>query len=88
MPYWERAEFPFELVPKIAPLNISSSTVRGNGCPGHSVVGAALVVAELARVDASCATFVMVHSSLAMLTISAPPLSGCLLAVGADTIVK
>ena len=27
--YWERAEFPFELVPKIAELGISGGTVQG-----------------------------------------------------------
>jgi len=27
--YWERAEFPFELVPKIADLGIAGGTIRG-----------------------------------------------------------
>ncbi|GJT01175.1 kinesin-like protein KIN-12E [Tanacetum coccineum] len=41
----------------------------GHGCPGLSVTANALVTAEIARVDASCSTFILVHSSLAMLTI-------------------
>uniref|UniRef100_A0A0C9S8Y5 TSA: Wollemia nobilis Ref_Wollemi_Transcript_10137_1757 transcribed RNA sequence n=1 Tax=Wollemia nobilis TaxID=56998 RepID=A0A0C9S8Y5_9CONI len=68
--YWERAEFPFEIVPKLANLNLSGGTIKGYGCPGLSVVGSALSMAEIARVDASCSTFLMVHTCLAMLTIS------------------
>ena len=42
-------------------------------CPGQSVLGAAMAVIELARVDASMSTFVMVHNSLTMLTLGALP---------------
>lgn len=42
---------------------------QGYGCPGLSVTGSAIATAEVARVDASCSTFILVHSSLAMLTI-------------------
>ena len=41
--YWERAEFPFELIPKIAELNIAGGTIQGYGCPGMSEVASALV---------------------------------------------
>ncbi|KAH9296840.1 hypothetical protein KI387_028522, partial [Taxus chinensis] len=68
--YWERAEFPFEIVPKLANLKVAGGTIKGYDCPGQSVVASAIVLAEIARVDASCSTFIMVHSSLAMLTIS------------------
>ncbi|KAJ7558445.1 hypothetical protein O6H91_04G039600 [Diphasiastrum complanatum] len=68
--YWERAEFPFEVVPKLASLHIAGGTIQGYGCPGLSIVGCALSVLEVARVDASCSTFILVHSSLAMLTIA------------------
>src|SRR5829696_2859659 len=51
--YWERAEFPFELVPKIAELGISGGTVEGYGSPGMSAVAAGLVAAEWARADGS-----------------------------------
>lgn len=30
--YWERAEFPFELVPKLKSLGLGGGTIRGNGC--------------------------------------------------------
>ncbi|XP_076939094.1 acyl-coenzyme A oxidase 4, peroxisomal-like [Bidens hawaiensis] len=68
--YWEKAEFPFEIVPKLSALNIAGGTIKGYGCPGLSVTASALATAEIARVDASCSTFILVHSSLAMLTIS------------------
>ncbi|WIA09779.1 hypothetical protein OEZ85_009157 [Tetradesmus obliquus] len=67
--YWERADFPFELVPKMRSLNIGGGTIKGNGCAGLSITGAAMATLELARVDASCATFYLVHTFLAMLTI-------------------
>lgn len=68
--YWEKAKFPFHLVPKLAELKVSGTTIKGYGCPGLSVVGAGMAVVEMARVDASHATFLIVHSSLAMLTIA------------------
>src|SRR5438270_13603415 len=68
--YWERAEFPFELVPKIAELGIAGGTIEGYGCPGMSAVSAGLVAAELARADGSIGTFNGVHSFLAMQSIA------------------
>ncbi|XAR55813.1 Acyl-CoA oxidase [Bertholletia excelsa] len=68
--YWEKAEFPFHVIPKLGALGIAGGTIKGYGCPGISVTASALTMAELSRVDASCCTFVLVHSSLAMLTIA------------------
>jgi glutaryl-CoA dehydrogenase len=68
--YWERAEFPFELVPRIAELGIAGGTIEGYGCPGMSAVSAGLVAAELARADGSVGTFNGVHSFLAMQSIA------------------
>jgi glutaryl-CoA dehydrogenase len=64
--YWERAEFPFELVPKLAELNVAGTTIQGYGCPGLSRLGAGVVARELARADGSINTFFGVHSGLAM----------------------
>ncbi|XP_058075022.1 acyl-coenzyme A oxidase 4, peroxisomal isoform X1 [Magnolia sinica] len=68
--YWEKAEFPFHAIPKLASLNVAGGTIKGYGCPGHSITASAIATAEVARVDASCSTFILVHSSLAMLTIA------------------
>ncbi|KAF8396951.1 hypothetical protein HHK36_018587 [Tetracentron sinense] len=67
--YWEKAEFPFHVIPKLSALRVAGGTIKGYGCPGFSITGSAIATAELARVDASCSTFILVHSSLAMLTI-------------------
>ncbi len=64
--YWEAAEFPFELIPRIAELGIAGGTVKGHGCAGLSPVAAGLVAMELARGDGSVSTFYGVHSGLAM----------------------
>lgn len=93
--YWEKAEFPFHVVPKLGALGIAGGTIKvivwillgfmfisllylifysdlsfqGYGCPGLSITANAISTAEVARVDASCSTFILVHSSLGMLTI-------------------
>jgi glutaryl-CoA dehydrogenase len=64
--YWERAEFPFELMPKFAELGVAGGTIQGYGCPGFSRRGAGLVSRELSRTDGSVNTFFAVHSGLAM----------------------
>jgi glutaryl-CoA dehydrogenase len=68
--YWERAEFPHQLVPKIAELGIAGGTVQGYGSAGMSAVAAGLVAAEWARADGSLGTFYGVHSFLAMQSIA------------------
>ncbi|WP_336830301.1 acyl-CoA dehydrogenase family protein [Sphingobacterium multivorum] len=64
--YWLRDEFPFEIVPKLAALNICGYTYDGYGCMGGSSLMEGIIAAEIARVDASVATFFGVQSGLAM----------------------
>ncbi len=64
--YWERAEFPFELIAPLARLGVVGGSVTGYGCPGLSRLGAGIVARELARADGSFNTFFGVHSGLAM----------------------
>src|SRR6201991_5018354 len=68
--YWERAEFPFALVPKIAGLQLAGGTVDGYGCPGMSATAAGIVSMEWARADGSIGTFFGVHSNLAMQSVA------------------
>ena len=68
--YWERAEFPFELVPKLAELQIVGGGIKGYGCPGFSHLASGLVTLELNRGDGSIGTFYGVHSGLAMSSIA------------------
>jgi glutaryl-CoA dehydrogenase len=68
--YWERAQFPFELIPKFANLGVAGGTIKGYGCPGMSEVAFGLVAAELARGDGSLNTFYGVHSGLVMSAIA------------------
>lgn len=64
--YWEKAEVPFELIPKMAELGIAGTTIKGYGCPGMSPLAAGLVAAEMGRGDGSINTLFGVHSGLAM----------------------
>lgn len=34
--YWEKAEFPFKLLPGFAKLNLAGGTIHGFGCPVSS----------------------------------------------------
>jgi glutaryl-CoA dehydrogenase len=68
--YWDKAQFPFELIPKVADLGIAGTTIQGYGCPGMSHVASVLVAIEMARGDGSFNTFFGVHSGLAMGTIA------------------
>jgi glutaryl-CoA dehydrogenase len=67
---WERAEFPFEIVPGLARLGLAGGSIHGNGCPGLSHLATGLVAMELARADGSVCTFFGVHSGLAMSSIA------------------
>jgi glutaryl-CoA dehydrogenase len=67
--YWERGEFPFELVPKLRDLQIVGDTMEGYGTVPMTAVGQGLVSYELARLDGSIATFLGVHVGLAMQSI-------------------
>ena len=64
--YWDRAEFPWALVPKIAGLGVVGSTIEGYGCPGLSPLAAGMVTLEMSRGDGSVNTFLGVQSGLAM----------------------
>lgn len=67
--YWQRAEPPLPLLPRLAELGAVGGAMRGYGCPGLSAIGAGLVQQELARGDGSLATIVAAHVGLAMATI-------------------
>src|ERR1700756_5180740 len=69
--YWERGEFPFDVIPKLAALNIVGDYNLGDhGCTSMSAVAAGLVTYELSRIDGSIATFFAVHLGLAMQSIN------------------
>jgi glutaryl-CoA dehydrogenase len=69
--YWERGEFPFELIPKIAALNLAGDhNMRDYGCTPMSTVAAGLIMMELSRIDGSFATFFTVHTGLGMQSIN------------------
>jgi glutaryl-CoA dehydrogenase len=63
---WTREEFPHDLVPQMAALGIAGLSYQGYGCPGGGNLLDGMVAMEVARVDASMATFLGVHSGLAM----------------------
>ncbi|WP_045729961.1 acyl-CoA dehydrogenase family protein [Pseudarthrobacter chlorophenolicus] len=57
--WWNNAEFPAHILPKLAALELSTPSQRG-----YSHLFAGLVIAEMTRVDTSIATFFLVHHDL------------------------
>lgn len=64
--HWERAEFPYEILPALNDIGIVGSFVQGYGAPGFSRREAGLLARELGRIDGSVCTFLGVHANLAM----------------------
>ena len=64
--YWERAEFPRDLVSRSAELGIMGGTIQGHGCPGMTPLAEGLATMQLARGDGSLALIHAVHSGLNM----------------------
>jgi len=67
--FWERAEFPFDLVRRLGELGLVGDGIEGHGCPPMSPLGAGLVHMELNRGDGSLGTFLGVQAGLAMRSI-------------------
>ena len=68
--YWDRAEFPFGLLPGLGELGLMGGTISEEyGCAGWNNVAYGLAIAELARGSGSLATFLHVQSGLAMTAI-------------------
>lgn len=57
--WWNDAEFPAHILPKLAELQLSTPAQRG-----YSHLFAGLVISEMTRVDTSIATFFLVHHDL------------------------
>jgi glutaryl-CoA dehydrogenase len=64
--YWLSSDFPHQIIPKLAELNVCGLTYKGYGCAGLSHMAEGFIAMEMARVDASIATFFGVQSGLAM----------------------
>ena len=68
--HWDRAAFPFEMLPGLGELGIAGGTFSGEyGCAGWNNVAYGLAIAELARGSGSLATFLHVQGGLAMTAI-------------------
>ncbi|MCI0709647.1 MAG: acyl-CoA dehydrogenase family protein [Chloroflexi bacterium] len=65
-PYWEKAEFPWEIAEAMKTLPIWGGGIKGYGCAGLDTLSAGLVAFEIAKGDGSIGTFYGVHSGLAM----------------------
>lgn len=65
-PYWEKAEFPWDIAMKLKELPIMGGALFEHGAAGLDFVEMGMVIYELAKGDGSIGTFYGVHSGLAM----------------------
>jgi glutaryl-CoA dehydrogenase len=68
--YWEKAEFPWPLLEKMAEAGIVGDGIEGYGCPPMDPLSAGLIHMELNRGDGSLGTFLGVQAGLAMRSIA------------------
>ena len=68
--YWERAEFPYELVSPLAETGLVGGAIPAPYGPGLSRLAHGMGIVEIARGDGSLNTFLGVHANLAMGTIN------------------
>ena len=68
--YWERADFPWPLVPRLAELGIVGEDIQGYGCAAMTPLACGLIHMELHRGDGSLGTFLGVQAGLAMKSIA------------------
>ncbi len=64
-PYWDRAEFPWEIVKKLKNIPIMGGPIAEHGGAGLDFMEMGLTMYELSRGDGSITTFYGVHSGLA-----------------------
>ncbi|EFA77695.1 putative acyl-CoA oxidase [Heterostelium album PN500] len=67
--YYEKAEFPMHLLPKLKELNWAGSNIKGYSCPGIDAVSCGLIAFEFAKKSADIATFFGILQTISMLPI-------------------
>lgn len=65
-PYWEKAEFPWDIAMKLKDVPIIGGPLMEHGAAGLDFVEMGMTIYELAKGDGSISTFYGVHSGLAM----------------------
>lgn len=65
-PYWEKAEFPWDIAMKLKEVPIIGGPLFEHGAAGLDFVEMGLTIYELSKGDGSIGTFYGVHSGLAM----------------------
>jgi len=67
--WYDSAEFPVGIIPRLAELGLLGMHLTGYGCPGRSAVEYGIAALELEAGDSGLRTFVSVQGSLAMTAI-------------------
>ena len=71
LPYIESTDFPNWLIDKIKVLGINGLQIKGYGSPGLTTLEAGAICYEMAKLDGSVSTFLLVHNAIGMAVIDA-----------------
>jgi glutaryl-CoA dehydrogenase len=66
----EETSFPKWIIDELRPIGINGMDMKGYGSPELSTVEAGAVTYELAKVDGSISTFLLVHNAIGMAVIA------------------
>lgn len=64
--YWDKGDFPMDLVKEVADLGAFGTSIDGYGCPGLDAVSYGIVMRELERGDSGLRTLASVQGALSM----------------------
>lgn len=67
IPYIHKTEFPKFMTKRLADLKISGLYIKDHGAPGLSLMDTSVITYELSKIDASIATFFLVHNSIGLM---------------------
>lgn len=66
IPYMNKTEFPFFMIPKLQELKTCGLAIKGFGSPECNHLEAGALIFEVAKYDMSVATFFLVHNAIGM----------------------
>jgi alkylation response protein AidB-like acyl-CoA dehydrogenase len=69
IPYYNNGEFPFEVLEGIKTLGVNGFHIKDFGGPGLSTIEVGAVLYEMAKVDCSIPSFMIIHSVIGMAVI-------------------
>ena len=62
----DETSMPMWIIDKLKPLGVNGFQIKGYGSPGYTSTESGAIYFEMAKIDASITTFLMVHNAIGM----------------------